>query len=266
MGFFSNMYTKEGPGVPKDVKQKKGIPRFFEIFMRDMGMLWRAGFLTTLCFVPVVIAFFFTVLSFPYILLMAGGAAAFLLASMLVGPGLVSLHSVVVTTVRDIPCYMMHEYKKAWKNNYKQSIPAGVIISVLYAVQIYSGYSILMQGGENAIFMLAIVLLSLIIITMVSHALFLQIIFIDLPLTKMIKNAFLLSFGYAKRTFPAALIVLVVCGAMGVFYVLWPFFIILGIIPFTSLIADMWAWPVMDKVFNITQIQEEKRKSEQEQN
>ncbi len=265
MGFFSNMYTKEGPGVPKDIKQKKGIARFFEIVMRDFGMLWRAGFLTALCFIPAIFALIFTALSFPYILLMGISIIIFLIASMLIGPAMVALHSVVITTVRDIPCYMMHEYKKAWKNNYKQSIPAGMLVSVLYGIQIYSAYAIITQGGNDIIILLSIVLLSLIIITMLSHALFLQIIFIDLPLAKMIKNSLLIAFGFLTRTLPATIIILVVCGAMGLFYIFWPFYILLGIIPVLALIADMWVWPVMDKVFNITQQQEEKRKAQEEQ-
>ena len=45
VGFFSNMYTKEGPGVRKDQPPKKGIPRFFEILMRDYGHLLKVNFL-----------------------------------------------------------------------------------------------------------------------------------------------------------------------------------------------------------------------------
>ena len=52
MGFFSNMYTKEGPGVRKDQPPKKGIPRFFEILMRDYGHLLKVNFLFLLCCLP----------------------------------------------------------------------------------------------------------------------------------------------------------------------------------------------------------------------
>ena len=54
MGFFSNMYTKEGPGVRKDQPPKKGIPRFFEILMRDYGHLLKVNFLFLLCCLPMV--------------------------------------------------------------------------------------------------------------------------------------------------------------------------------------------------------------------
>ncbi len=264
MGFFSNMYTKEGPGVPKNAPQKKGIARFFEILFRDFGMLWKAGLLSSLCLVPALIALIFTVLSFPYIILVAVGIILFLLASMLVGPAMVSLHAVVITTVRDIPCYMMHEYKKAWKNNYKQSVPFGMLISALYAIQIYTGYLILTTSNESSLFMLAVVLFSLILITMVSFMTLVQIIFIDLPLYKMIKNSLLLSFGYLKRSLPATIIFLVLSAAMALFYIFWPFYLLLGIIPIITLIVDMWLWPVFEKVFNITQLQEERKNQELE--
>ncbi len=264
MGFFSNMYTKEGPGVPKNAPQKKGAARFFEIVFRDSGMLWKAGFLTSLCFIPAAIAMLFTVLSAPYIILMAIGIIVYLIASMLVGPALVSLHAVVITTVRDIPVYMMHEYKKAWKNNWKQSVPFGVAMMGLYAAEIFTGYFILTSGESNTSIFLGIIFLALFLITGISHITLIQIIFIDLPLTKMIKNSFLLTFGYAKRTLPAIVIVLIVFAAMALFYPLWPFYILLGIFPFLTVIANMWVWPVIDKCFNITQLQEERQKELEE--
>ena len=62
MGFFSNMYTKEGPGVRKDQPPKKGIPRFFEILMRDYGHLLKVNFLFLLCCLPMVTVVLFGLL------------------------------------------------------------------------------------------------------------------------------------------------------------------------------------------------------------
>ena len=54
MGLFGGNYNRPGPGVPKDAPPKKGIPRFFEMLTRDYAPLWRTGFVTMLCFVPLV--------------------------------------------------------------------------------------------------------------------------------------------------------------------------------------------------------------------
>ena len=67
MGFFSNMYTKEGPGVRKDQPPKKGIPRFFEILMRDYGHLLKVNFLFLLCCLPMVTVVLFGLLFHQYL-------------------------------------------------------------------------------------------------------------------------------------------------------------------------------------------------------
>lgn len=59
------MYTKEGPGVRKDQPPKKGIPRFFEILMRDYGHLLKVNFLFLLCCLPMVTVVLFGLLLHP---------------------------------------------------------------------------------------------------------------------------------------------------------------------------------------------------------
>lgn len=261
MGLFSGWYTKEGPGVAKDAPKKKGILRFFEIFWRDVGMLWRAGMLTTLCFVPCLLAAVFTALSFPYLGMMLIGAVVYVLASMLVGPALCGLHAVVVTTVRDEPCYMMHVYKKAWKENARQSRPVGMVMMILYAAHLYTGYLLFTNADGPQYVMLGLTLLCLLIVTSCSLMTFLQMLFLDMPVFAMLKNSLLMTFGYTTRVLPAALTVLFVGVAVFGFlpWPLWPVAALLGLAGYVALIADMWAWPAMEKAFHITELQNEKR-------
>ena len=115
MGFFSNMYTKEGPGVRKDQPPKKGIPRFFEILMRDYGHLLKVNFLFLLCCLPMVTVVLFGLLFHQYLGMLLIAAVLYLLCAVLVGPAMTCLHGITVKTVRDEPCYMWHEFKKCWK-------------------------------------------------------------------------------------------------------------------------------------------------------
>ena len=75
------MYTKEGPGVRKDQPPKKGIPRFFEILMRDYGHLLKVNFLFLLCCLPMVTVVLFGLLFFVPIVGAALGAAGCLTAA-----------------------------------------------------------------------------------------------------------------------------------------------------------------------------------------
>ena len=264
MGFFSNSYTKEGPGVPKNAPQKKGVARFFEILGRDMGPLWRAGMLTTLCFLPSAAAVVFGILFHQYLGMVRIAAAIYVLGAMLIGPALTALHAVVIKTIRNIPGYMWHDYKKAFKDNARQSVPAGMTFMVLLAIETFSTYYYLFMVEKVNFIMLALVLFCMILIITCGLFMFLQILFIDLPLFGMAKNSLMLLFGFAKRSLPAGLIVIVSFVVFGV-VIVWPItfiFLLLGLFAWVTLIVDMWAWPVMEKAFHVTERQEEKKAEE----
>ena len=71
----------------------------------------------------------------------------YLLCAVLVGPAMTCLHGITVKTVRDEPCYMWHEFKKCWKGNWKQSVPAGGLCCTLLAMEcIAAWYYMFMQS------------------------------------------------------------------------------------------------------------------------
>ena len=146
------MYTKEGPGVRKDQPPKKGIPRFFEILMRDYGHLLKVNFLFLLCCLPMVTVVLFGLLFHQYLGMLLIAAVLYLLCAVLVGPAMTCLHGITVKTVRDEPCYMWHEFKKCWKGNWKQSVPAGVLFCTLLAMEcIAAWYYMFMQSEMNVL-------------------------------------------------------------------------------------------------------------------
>lgn len=90
------MYTKEGPGVRKDQPPKKGIPRFFEILMRDYGHLLKVNFLFLLCCLPMVTVVLFGLLFHQYLGMLLIAAVLYLLCAVLVGPAMTCLHGITV--------------------------------------------------------------------------------------------------------------------------------------------------------------------------
>lgn len=260
MGFFSNMYTKEGPGVPKNAPKKKGIARYFEIFMRDMGALWKANFLTLLCFVPSLLAVSVGVLFKEYLGIVLIAAIVYMLGSLLVGPALVALHAVVIKAIRDEPCYTWHEYKRAWKANAKQALPVGLIMMVSLALETFS-VNFFFFGETSNLVMLALVFFGILLVLTCSTFVYMQILYIDLPLVKMLKNSILILFGCAKRSLPAGIIsfIFFLAGTCVFSAILTVPLALLGIPVYIMLVIDMWAWPVMDTLFKITE-QETERK------
>ncbi|MEG1381593.1 MAG: DUF624 domain-containing protein [Ruthenibacterium sp.] len=247
--------------MPKNAPQKKGIARFFEIMGRDMGALWRAGILTTLCFVPCMIAVVFGILFHEYLGMVIIAAAVYVLGAMLAGPALTALHAIVIKAIRNIPGYMWHDYKKAFKDNARQSVPAGMTFMVLLAIETFSTYYYVFMVPKMNFIMLGLVLFCMILIITCGLFLFLQILFIDLPLLGMAKNSLMLMFGFAKRSLPAGIITIVVLVFFGVFLI-WPvtfLCLMLGLVSWVTLIVDMWAWPVMEQAFHVTERQEAKK-------
>ena len=259
------MYTKEGPGVRKDEPKKKGFARFFEILLRDYGHLLKANFFFMMCCAPlilvVVVAVTFTAVTGLYLGVLLIAAALYVAASLLVGPALASLHAIAVKTVRDEPCYMWHEFKRVWKANWRQSMPAGTLFCTLLAMEGVAAYFYLFSQEKTNVLLTAFVLFGLLLVTVCWLFTTLQLLFLDMPLLGMMKNSLLIMFGYAKRALPAGLIILAATVGV-VFFVPWPIVIpimFLGLPALLAVIGDMWAWPVMETAFHISELQQAKR-------
>lgn len=264
MGFFSNMYNKEGPGVRKDQPPKKGAARFFEIVFRDYFHLLRLNFLFLLCCLPMLIVVLSGVLFRQYLGMLLIAAALFLLSAMPVGIAMTCLHGLTVKTVRDEPCFLWHEFKKCWKANWKQSIPAGMIFCTLLAMELIAAWYYFYVAEPN---MLLIAFVSFSILMLIICWLFttLQMLFLDMSLAGMLRNSLLILFGYAKRTLPAGLITIAALLCLLLVPIpLLPLVLLLGVPALLAVVCDMWAWPVMEEAFHISE-QQAARRAEREE-
>lgn len=269
MGLFSSNYNRPGPGVPKDAPKKKGIKRFFEIVGRDMGDLFKLNLLFVLCCVPLFIAGYFTVLSFMldpqkiYIGPILIGFVLILVAAIPFGPALCGVHSVLTSMLRDEPIYMWTAFKKAFKSNFKQAAPLGIVLAGLVALEafavVFYAHSLIISEGTPNVFLLALFFFNLLLIVLMSLYVFLQLIYMNLKVLPIIKNSILLSFAMAKRSLPAAIIVIVCIGACVLTFPVSMLFVILFAPVIMLLIADMWLWPTLEKTFHISELLEQRR-------
>lgn len=265
MGLFSNMYTKEGPGVRKDQPPKKGVARFFEILGRDYGHLLKLNLLFLLCCLPMLVVVMFGLLFHEYLGMVLIAAALFLLCAVLVGPAMTCLHGLTVKTVRDEPCFLMHEIKKCLKSNWRQSIPAGLLFCSLLAMECIAAWYYVFVQAETNVLLVAFVAFSVLMLTVCWLFTTLQMLYLDMSLGAMLRNSLLILFGYAKRTLPAGLITIGVVLAM-LLVIPLPFAILLMLLGLPALLAvidDMWAWPVMEQAFHISE-QEAARRAARE--
>lgn len=260
MGLFGGNYNRPGPGVPKDAPPKKGIPRFFEMLTRDYAPLWRTGFVTMLCFVPLVFSVTVIYAFLGYLIPMLIGAVLYVLSSMLAGMAVAAQTAVTFKAVRDIPGFAWHDYKKAWKDNAKQARVIGVLMFALLGIECSSLVFMLFSGTQFNAVVLGMAILGILLCTGCGMLCFAQMIYLTMDIPTMIKNSLFLLFGYLKRTLPGTLFILVPYAAAVLFLPIpfWPLFFLLGFHNIVLLGYGQWVWPVLDSTFTITQRQRER--------
>jgi len=250
MGLFNRNFNKPGPGVRKDEPRKKGAARFFELLGRDFWDLIKLNMLLCICVIPSGIIFAFGLLG-----LYSG--IAFILSLFLafpVGGAFVAYVYYITKMMRDDPSYVWYEFKRKFKENYRQAAPIGIMCAAFVYAQILLWGSIVVgEPGENILWFF-IALFSLLLFGMITPYIFMHFAYIDLKTAGIIKNSVLMSFGYFPRSFLGA----VSGGIMWIVFALFfpvsmiflPIIALAGM-SISSLLCLMWGWQPFDKHFNI---------------
>ena len=252
MGFFKKDYNKPGPGVPKNAPRKKGIARFIEILGRDFGNLVKLNLLFFACAFPAILLFIWAILNIGI-----GGFLfwAFLawIASFPVGPALTAMHYLITKMLRDDPGFIWHDFKKAFKENFKETLLPGMLYTLVIGSQVLSFFYYMAGSaqGQMSFPILVLYLFSVLLFAMAAPYFFIQKPYLDLKNGGVIKNSLLLAIGNAPRSFAGALFG---TGLLILQILFFPAsFLFLILIGFTipCLINLMWVWPPIDKVFGI---------------
>lgn len=104
-----------------------GFPRYAELISRDFKLFLGANLLTLFFLLPFLIGLSISLMSTSILLLiptcLIGGAIA--------GPAIASLCDITLRSLRDTPGLCLAHYKKAWKQNWKQSVVPGILLFTL---------------------------------------------------------------------------------------------------------------------------------------
>lgn len=256
MALFKKDYNKPGPGVPKNAPKKKGISRYFEVFMRDFSDLVKLNLWYVLCCLPSLIFFGLAMLSFSakvLLLFLIFGLLA-LAFGPLVGAGKTAMYGLLTRKLRDEPSFIGHDFRRLFKENLKSGALAGIVYCLLVGSQVIALVYYLEFSSEISMPMLALYLFSLLIFHMVAPYYFLQAAYIDLNSFGILKNSLLFALGYLPRTLAGMAISAVVNVAQILLVFIFPPAIVIPIfigITAPALAVMMWYWPHVDKTFNI---------------
>ena len=195
-GFFGLFnYSKEGPGIAKDAPQKKTYVVFIETFFRNF---WK--------FIPMNLVYF--LISIPVI---TGGLAS------------AGLTNVTRNIARDRHSFGLSDFFETIKKNFKQSLLAGIINTVIYAILFFDLYFFYFLAKSTvSIIGLVVCCVMLFIFILMNYYIWTLIITFNFTLSQVYKNSFRFVFINMKKNFLCFL-------CLTVFYVL-----LLAIIYFTS--------------------------------
>lgn len=258
MGFFNRNFDRPGPGVAKDAPRKTGAARFFEVLGRDYGSFFKASLLCLLGHIPWALLVSIGVLGQNMLFTLAGG----LLGGVIAGPTLAGMHDTVLRSLRDEPGYWWHVYRRAFKNNWRASLAPGGLLGLLTAGQMFLFFYIFMGLLKPDLLTAAMLALNLLLTGMCAPFVFGQLVLMDLPFGKLLKNSLFLALGNALWAMLMALVQAVYWAAM---LLLFPFsvlfLILLGFVPVTVFCQQI-AWRIMDKVFGLEEQFRQKREAQ----
>jgi len=162
-GFFGLFnYEKEGPGISKNGPKKKTFIVFFETFFRNF---WK--------FIPINLIYI--ILSLP------------ILTNGLSNAGLANITRNIA---RDRHSFGLSDFFETIKKNWKQSLFAGIINTLLYAVLLFAAWFYYSSKGTFSTVGLGITFAMLFVFTVMNYYLWTLIITFDFTLKQAYKNCF----------------------------------------------------------------------------
>ncbi len=245
MGLFYPDLNGMGPGGTPDLREKRGLARFWEILTRDTWGLLASGLLAAVSVVPYVIGNMVSIDSHALLPMFITAP----LGGMLAVPQLCGAADTVLRALRDEPGFWWRTYRRAWKQNVKGCLLPGAVGGLLFAIQIF----ILCQINVETVDLLLLfaMLLGVFVATAIATWLLPQLALMDLPTGRAVLNAILLSIRHPLKTLVATLLQL---AYWGLIVMAFPDTLILFVLLnfwLPTLVVEMILYSDLDETFGI---------------
>jgi uncharacterized membrane protein YesL len=189
-GFFD--YTRPGKGVRKDEPKRSHFVMFWILLQRKFFKMIQINFLFLLCCLPliaVIVCYLFGVItSLPVFF-------ALLAISILpIGPGVAGMTYILRNFANEQPVFLLSDFWDTFKNNFKQATIYGYMVAIVAVAMVWAGsfYSLNAAANPWMYVPLCVIIFLAITFLLANFTIFIMIVTLDLPLTAIIKNGFLL--------------------------------------------------------------------------
>lgn len=241
MGLFS-INDLPGTGL-----RQKGFRRYRELLERDFKRFLTVNLLTLLGLLPFTFGVLFAILSSSILVLLP----ACVIGGAIAGPALSGMYDAIFRSLRDAPGKCMENYRRALKQNWRQSIMPGILFCLLLGFYAF----MLMMFWWSAVFpgfgTLAVYLFGLILFTMFFSLYWPQLVLFEQPQRQRCLNCLLFMIRFFWKTLGCSLLQLLYWTVIILFL---PWSIIL--LPFAGVwfilfSADFLLYDTMDEAFCI---------------
>ncbi len=210
-GFFGLFdYSKEGPGIPKNGPKKKGFVVFFETFFRNF---WKF----------IIVNVVYSLISVP---ILTNGLAN------------VGLTNVVRNTARDKHSFGLSDFFETIKKNFKHSLMAGIINTLVYALLFFDLWFFGNVEGTPGIIATGVTLALLFTFTLMNFYLWTLIITFSYTLKQAYSVSFKLVFLNFKYSFLVAFInILLAAATVGLLFITGKYWVFVFIVQLLLLVT-----------------------------
>lgn len=248
MSLFRFNFDKAGPGVEKDTPPKKGLARWWEIFVRDFSAILFGNVLLFVCALPMMGSVLFFYLTSTTGQPWTPALLLNIVFAIPLGPALAAMHRLTLQMCRDVPFFTWHEFKKAYKQDFKQGAAAMVVFALLGDLILFSMCMLPYMEDVRPVHV-GMILLGCYIWFSMINTVFQQIALIDMKLTAIFRNSVVLVVAAGWRGVLMVFIDLVLLVVVMLYgQVLTPLFLF-GFFGVTIMTTDLIFWPRFDQLF-----------------
>lgn len=262
--FFNHSYT-DAPKEDASPVRKKGAARFFELLGRDLLPFYKASLLCCLGCLPGFVLMVLGLIGNSMLFTLLGG----IVGGVLGAPFLCGLIDTILRALRDEPGFWWETYKKAWRQNWKDSLLPGFVLGLLSGCWLSMLLILPTMQVVPASIWVCMGAGILIAAGLFTYA-FAQIPLVRLTPSQFLRNCVFFFLGYLPRTLGAAL---VQCAYWVAFLLFLPFTLLPLLVTgfwLPWLISLMIIYPPLDSAFSvekeISRRREEELKASMESN
>lgn len=242
MALFSPNFSRHGNG-----QRLKGFARYTELLDRDWKYFIIVNFLTILGFLPFFAGVLTAILSSSMLLLLP----ACILGGGIAGPFLSCMYDAVFRSLRDAPGKWLQNYKRAWRQNWRQSIVPGILLCLLLGFYLFMLMMFWQAPALPGFGTIALYFSGLVLLTMFFSVYWPQLVLFEQNGRQRFKNCVLFLLKFFFKTLGCALLQVLYWGA-GVLFLPWSVILLpLTGFWFILLTGNFFLYDTLDECFQI---------------